>query len=106
MRSKQNRDVNLSVANMITGSMNQKHLKNKYYANINVDLMIKNVTQIKSGIKINVSINSSACTYKNGKILGSIMVDSISEKICYNKKCYNKNYSNKNVFSKNYPNKF
>ena len=34
--------------------MNQKYYKNKYHANLNVNLIVKNVIQIKFGITKNV----------------------------------------------------
>ena len=39
---------------MITGVKVLQTLKNMYYVNINVNLMVKSVIQIKSGIMINV----------------------------------------------------
>ena len=34
--------------------MNEKYYQNMYYANVNVHLILKNITQIKIGITINV----------------------------------------------------
>ena len=34
--------------------MSQKHLQNIYHVNVNVNLMVENVTRIKCGIMINV----------------------------------------------------
>ena len=37
--------------------MNQKHKQNIYHANINLSLMVKSVTEIKSGTTINVDVS-------------------------------------------------
>ena len=37
--------------------MNQKHQQSIYHANVNVNLMVENLIQIKSGITINVDVN-------------------------------------------------
>ena len=37
--------------------MNQKYLQNIYHANVNVNLMVENLIQIKSGITINVNVS-------------------------------------------------
>ena len=34
--------------------MNRKHQQNMYHVNVNINLMVENVIQIKSGIMINV----------------------------------------------------
>ena len=39
---------------MITRINESKHLQNLYHKNINVNLMVENVIQIKSGIMIDV----------------------------------------------------
>ena len=66
-----------------------------YYANVNVHLILKNITQIKIGITINVGTsvkikkkhvcqkytwNPATCSYKNGKTLASIIDDSEIQK--------------------------
>ena len=57
-------DLNLSVFNMITGLTESKILtENIHHANVIVNLMVEMVSQIKSGIMINVSV--SAKFYKN-----------------------------------------
>ena len=57
-------DLNLSVFNMITGLTESKILtENIHHANVIVNLMVEMVSQIKSGIMINVSM--SAKFYKN-----------------------------------------
>ena len=38
--------------------MNQKHLKNTSHVNVNVNLTVKNVIQIKFGIMINVDVSA------------------------------------------------
>ena len=50
-------DVNLSVFNIIARITNQKHFRNIYHANLNENLMVKNVTQIQNGITINVNMS-------------------------------------------------
>ena len=36
--------------------MNRKHEQSIYHANLNVNLMVGNIAQIKSGITINVNV--------------------------------------------------
>ena len=74
--------------------MNQKHQQSIYHANVNVNLMVENLIQIKSGITINVDVNvktlkkhrvcqkdyiwnpaTSSC--ENFKYLASIIDDSV-----------------------------
>ena len=43
--------------------MNQKHYQNIYLANVNVNLMVENVTQVTGGIMINVGL--SVKTWEN-----------------------------------------
>ena len=76
---------------MITGVKVLQTLKNMYYVNINVNLMVKSVIQIKSGIMINVDcqckkhnicekdyiLNPATCSCENGKYLVNIMDDSV-----------------------------
>ena len=38
--------------------MNRKHEQNKYHANVNVKLMVENLTRIKSEITIYVDVNA------------------------------------------------
>ena len=38
--------------------MNQKHQQNIHHANVNVNLMVESVIQIKSGMTINVNLNT------------------------------------------------
>ena len=38
--------------------MNQKHLQNIYHENVNVNLMLENITQIKNGIMINLDVSA------------------------------------------------
>ena len=67
-----------------------------YHANVNVHLILENITQIKIGITINVvasvnikkkldvckkyTWNPATCSYKNGKTLASIIDDSEIQK--------------------------
>ena len=37
--------------------MNRKHQENTYHAKVNVNLMVQNVIQIKSGIMINIDVS-------------------------------------------------
>ena len=53
---KKTEDLNLSMSIIITG-INESKKKNIYHVNVNVNLMVENVTQIKNGIKINVSLS-------------------------------------------------
>ena len=86
-------DVDLSVLNLITGINESKTLWNINHANVNVNLMIEHIFQIKSGIKINVDVNvktrkecsvcgkdyisnPTTCTCENDKYLRSIIGDS------------------------------
>ena len=50
-------DLNLSVFNMITGINESKTLTKHISCTVNVNLMVDNVIQIKSGIMINVGVN-------------------------------------------------
>ena len=67
--------------------------KSIYHANVNVNLIVENAIQIKSGITINVGAseksknilcvekdytwNPATCSYVNGKYLASIIDDSV-----------------------------
>ena len=56
--------LNLSVFNMITGINESKTLrKHIYHANINVNLMKQNVSQINGGIIINVDVSVKKVMY-------------------------------------------
>ena len=61
---------------------------NKIYASVNTNLMVENVTQIKSGITINASVSvkireknciwdSATCSFEYGKYVGSIIDNSV-----------------------------
>ena len=56
---KKTEDLNLSMSIIITG-INESKKKNIYHVNVNVNLMVENVTQIKNGIKINVSLSEKS----------------------------------------------
>ena len=74
----------------ITGKNESKILKKIYYANVNVDLMGKNVIQINGGIMVNVDLSvkdvmyvkkdyiskPATCSCENEKHLASIKDDS------------------------------
>ena len=38
--------------------MNQKHLQNIHHVNVNVNLMLENITQIKNGLMINLDVGA------------------------------------------------
>ena len=50
-------DLTLSVLNMITGTNESKTWTKIYHANVNINLLVESVIQIKSGIIINVGAN-------------------------------------------------
>ena len=58
--------------------MNRKHEQSIYHANLNVNLMVENIAQIKSGITINVNVtvrtwkNPFTCTRDSSEYLASI----------------------------------
>ena len=45
-------DLNIHVSNLIKEKMNQRFLQNIYHADVNVNLMVQYVLQIKNGIMI------------------------------------------------------
>ena len=45
---------------MITGINEPKHKQNIYHVSVNVNLIIENVIQIKSGITINVGVSAKS----------------------------------------------
>ena len=49
-------DLNLHVFNMIAGTNASRTLKIIYHANVNVSLMVENITWIISGITISVGV--------------------------------------------------
>ena len=51
------KDANVSVFNMIITINESKILTKQYHANVNVNLIVKNVTQIKVGITIILSVS-------------------------------------------------
>ena len=38
--------------------MNQKHLQNIHHVNVNVNLMLENITQIKNGLMTNLDVGA------------------------------------------------
>ena len=52
--------------------MNQNHKKNIYHANVNVNLMVENVIQIKSGLKKNVDVSVKNILYVKNIIFGTL----------------------------------
>ena len=53
--------------------MNRKHEQSIYHVNINLNLMVENVIQIKSGIMINVDVNVKNMTYVKNIIFGILL---------------------------------
>ena len=53
--------------------MNQKHEQNMHHANVNVNLMVENVIQIKSGIIINVVASVEKIIYVEKIIFGILL---------------------------------
>ena len=52
--------------------MNQQHKKNIYHANVNVNLMVENVIQIKSGLMRNVEVSVKIILYVKNIIFGTL----------------------------------
>lgn len=52
--------------------MNQQHKKNIYHANVNVNLMVENVIQIKSGLMRNVDVSVKIILYVKNIIFGTL----------------------------------
>ena len=50
-------DLNLHVLNLITGINELRTLTNIYHANVNISLMVENITWIKSGIATSVGLS-------------------------------------------------
>ena len=73
-------DVDLSVLNLITGINESKTLWNINHANVNVNLMIEHIFQIKSGIKINVDVNVK--TRKECSVCGKDYISSPTTCTC------------------------
>ena len=66
-------DLNLSVFKMITGVNKSKTLQSISQANLNVDLMEENVTQINGGITINVDASVKDIIYLKKIIFGILL---------------------------------
>ena len=58
--------------------MNRKHWQNMYHVNVNVNLMVENVIQIKHGIMINVGANVKNMIYMK-KIIFEIFLHVVVE---------------------------
>ena len=52
------KSINLNVLNLITKKLNQKNSQNMYHANVNINLIIENLTQIRSIIAIIIDLNA------------------------------------------------
>ena len=66
-------DLNISVFNMITGINELKTLRKIFHANVNVNLMEENVTQVSGGITINVDVSLKNITYLKKTIFGILL---------------------------------
>ena len=71
--SNKTEDLNLSVFKMITGVNKSKTLQSISQANLNVDLMEENVTQINGGITINVDASVKDIIYLKKIIFGILL---------------------------------
>ena len=54
----ENANINVFI-NMITRNNESKTLQNIYLVNVNLNLMVENVTQIKSRITLNVEVSAT-----------------------------------------------
>ena len=52
------KSINLNVLNLIAKKLNQKNSQNMHHANVNINLIIENLTQIRSIIAINIDLNA------------------------------------------------
>lgn len=52
------KSINLNILNLIAKKLNQKNSQNMYHANVNINLIIENLTQIRSIIAINIDLNA------------------------------------------------
>ena len=53
--------------------MNRKHYQNIYHANVNVNLMVENVIQIKKGAMINIDASLKNIIYVKKIIFGILL---------------------------------
>ena len=58
---------------MITGKMNRKHQQSINHANVEINLMVKNIIQIKSEIIINLDVSLKNIIYVKKIILGILL---------------------------------
>ena len=58
---------------MITGKMNRKHQQSINHANVEINLMVKNIIQIKSEIIINLDVSLKNMIYVRKIILGILL---------------------------------
>ena len=52
------KSINLNILNLIAKKLNQKNSQSMYHANVNINLIIENLTQIRSIIAINIDLNA------------------------------------------------
>ena len=52
------KSINLNILNLIAKKLNQKNSQNMYHANVNINLILENLTQIRSIIAINIDLNA------------------------------------------------
>ena len=60
--------------------MNRKYYQSIYHANVNINLMLENVIQIKSGITINVNVSVKNITYVK-KIIFEILLHVVAKMV-------------------------
>ena len=64
-------DLNLGLFNMIAEISESKLLAKHTYANVNANLMVENVIQVKSEIMINVNASAKNIIYVKNNIFGT-----------------------------------
>ena len=67
------KDLNLRVFNMIPCINESKTLTNQFHANVNVNLMKQNVSQINFGITINVDVSVKNIMYVKKNMFGILL---------------------------------
>ena len=58
---------------MIIGKMNRKHQQSIYHANVNISLIVEDITQIKSGIVVNIDVSLRNIKYVKKIILAILL---------------------------------
>ena len=75
--------------------MNQRFKQNIYHANVNINLMVESVTEIKSGITINVDASVKTHLICKRIIFGLLPQEVIK---CLHKNCFDKFIDTVSVF--------